>query len=105
MNPLGEFSPGDQRKSRCLVVQLGDKGVRVKDTRKVMSMRGTMSNDVVLVEVYLPEEQAPIYNRPVSGEPRDASVPAAFQGASLGSGKAFTGSIMLGLLKLPLIRP
>ena len=45
-----------------------------------MSMRVTMSNDVVLEEVYLPEERAPIFNRPVPGEPRDASVPAALPG-------------------------
>ena len=65
-------------------------------------MRVTMSNDVVLEEVYLPEERAPIFNRPVPGEPRDASVPAALQGASLGSGRAFTGSIMLGVAQAAL---
>ena len=57
-------------------VELGDLGVRVEDTWQAMSLRATMSNIVVLEEVFIPEERAPVFNRPLPGEPWVASAPS-----------------------------
>ena len=54
--------------SRMMAVALDSPGVRIDDTWNAMSLRGSMSNDVVVEEVFVPEDQAPLHQVPDSHE-------------------------------------
>ena len=98
--------PADQSPTgpdgRCLVVPLDDNGVTIEDTWQAMSLRGTMSNDVVLDEVFFPKERAPVFIRPAPGETWDESAPAALRSSGLAAGRLVTGPIMLGVAQAAL---
>lgn len=99
-SPAGQSPTGPD--GRCLIVPLAKDGVRIEDTWKAMSLRGTMSNDVVLDHVFFPEEQAPVFTRPSPGETSIESAPAALRAAGLASGRLVTGPIMLGVAQAAL---
>ena len=98
--PAGQSPTGPD--GRCLVVPLADDGVRIDDTWQAMSLRGTMSNDVVLDHVFFPEERAPIFTRPAPGETWVESAPAALRSSGLAAGRLVTGPIMLGVAQAAL---
>ena len=50
--------------NRWVGVGIGDSGVSVEDTWHAMAVRASMSNDVLLDEVFIPLDKAPIFNRP-----------------------------------------
>ena len=99
-SPTGKSPTGPD--GRCLIVPLANDGVRIEDTWQAMSLRGTMSNDVVLDQVFFTEEQAPVFTRPAPGETTIDSDPAALRGAGLASGRLLTGPIMLGVAQAAL---
>lgn len=89
---------------RCRVLQqtkaqpgpLDDDGVRIENTWQAMSLRATMSNDVVLDQVFFPDERAAVFTRPAPGKTWVGAAPAALQAAGLAAGRLVTGPIMLG---------
>ena len=50
--------------NRWMLVRPGEPGVRIEQTWQAMAIRASMSNDVVLEEVFIPEERAPVAMRP-----------------------------------------
>jgi alkylation response protein AidB-like acyl-CoA dehydrogenase len=46
--------------NRWLLVPQGQPGMRIEDTWRAMSLRASMSHDVVLEEVFVPRERAPL---------------------------------------------
>ncbi len=82
---------------RCLIVPLGDDGVRIEDTWQAMSLRATISNDVVLDQVFFPDERAPVFTRPALGETWVDAAFAALRAAGLATGRLVTGPIMIGV--------
>ena len=87
---------------RCLIVPSGDDGVRIEDTWQAMSLRATMSNDVVLDQVFFPDERAPVFTRPAPGETWVDAAPAALRAAGLAAGRLVTGPIMIGVAQAAL---
>ena len=67
--PKEEETEPPETHSRMMAVALDSPGVRVDDTWNAMSLRGSMSNDVVVEEVFVPEDQAPLHRVPESHEP------------------------------------
>ena len=47
---------------------LDDDGVRIENTWQAMSLRATMSNDVVLDQVFFPDERAAMFTQPAPGK-------------------------------------
>ena len=89
-SPAGQSPTGPD--GRCLIVPLAKDGVRIEDTWKAMSLRGTMSNDVVLDHVFFPEEQAPVFTRPSPGETSIESTPRSLAGRRPSVGEASNGT-------------
>ena len=87
---------------RCLIVPSGDDGVRIEDTWQAMSLRATMSNDVVLDQVFFPDKRAPVFTRPAPGETWVDAAPAALRAAGLAAGRLVTGPIMIGVAQAAL---
>ena len=81
---------------RCLIVPLDDDGVRIENTWQAVSLRATMSNDVVLDQVFFPDERVAVFRRPAPGKTWVGAAPAALQAAGLAVGRLVTGPIMLG---------
>jgi len=49
---------------RCLIVPPDNDGDRIENTWQAMSLRATMSNGVVLDQVFFPDERAVVFTRP-----------------------------------------
>ena len=67
--PSEETPDPPQSHIRLMGVEFGTPGVRIEDTWKAMALRASMSNDVVLDEVFIPEELAPPHNIPRIDDP------------------------------------
>ena len=65
--------------NRWLLVSPDDPGLRIEETWQAMSLRASMSNDVVLDEVFVPEEMAPVDNRPPPHRPWMPNGPVALK--------------------------
>ena len=64
---------------RELVVPIDCPGLHIEPTWQAMSVRASMSNDVVLDEVFIPEEQTIVSWSPPSGAPWNPMAPVALR--------------------------
>jgi alkylation response protein AidB-like acyl-CoA dehydrogenase len=87
--------------NRWLWLKLDGPGVTIEDTWNAMAMRATMSNDVVLNDVFVSEELAPVMVRPlpetvwVPNEPPNLRLPYTHI-------RALMGGVMLGIAQAAL---
>lgn len=65
--------------NRWMLVKPDAPGVRIEPTWQAMAVRASMSNDVVLEEVFIPEERAAVDNRPAPHESWLPDGPAALR--------------------------
>ena len=69
--------------NRWMLLPTAQPGLTIEDTWLAMSVRGSMSNDVLLDQVFVAEDMAPVSNRPA---PHDVWLPNGPQGADQGQG-------------------
>lgn len=81
--------------NRWVGVGIGDSGVSVEDTWHAMAVRASMSNDVLLDEVFIPLDKAPVFNRPAPEVPWFMDAPPALRIPSRST--SWIAAIMLGV--------
>ena len=86
--------------NRWFEVRIGDPGVSVEDTWHAMAVRASMSNDVLLDEVFVPQNKAPVFNRPLPEMPWVPDAPPALRAPSRATG--WIAAIMLGIAQAAL---
>ena len=77
--PAGGSSEPPESHIRELVLPFDTPGVHIEPTWQAMSLRASMSNDVVLDEVFIPEEQTIVSWSPPAGVPWDPKAPVALR--------------------------
>ena len=86
--------------NRWLVVPASQPGLRVEDTWHAMSARASMSNDVVVEDVFVPYERAPVDNRPAPHRPWLPDGPPALRVPS--RSRVWLPAMMLGIAQAAL---
>lgn len=86
---------------RWLIVGMDQLGVRLDPTWRALSLRGSMSHDLILDDVVVPEACAPVSRRPPAEVPWDPQAPRALLFPSQ-PGSPFLPSIMLGVAQAAL---
>jgi len=86
--------------NRWLVVHPSKERVRIDETWEAMALRASMSHDVLMEDVFVPEDRAPLDNRPPSHVPWVADAPPALRVPS--RSPFWMASIMLGIAQAAL---
>lgn len=75
--PPEDASTPPSTHARWLIVRLDQTGVRLEPTWRAMALRGSMSHDLLLDEVFVPEACAPVCVRPPAEVPWEPQAPPA----------------------------
>lgn len=87
-------------RNRWMLMPASQRGLTIEETWLSMSVRGSMTNDVLLDQVFVAEDMAPAINRPAPHEPWLPNGPAALK--SPAKAKVWMGSMMLGIAQAAL---
>ena len=98
--PGGAASQAPRCHHRWLVLPASQPGLRVEDTWQAMSARASMSNDVIMEDVFVPEERALVDNRPAPHQPWLPDGPPALRVPS--RGRVWLPAMMLGIAQAAL---
>ena len=74
--PSDPKAPTPESHNRQLILDINDPGLRIEDNWQTLSLRATMSNDVTIDNVFVPDERAPY--TPTAPRTRD-DVPAGLK--------------------------
>ncbi len=99
--PTSEVSAPPPAHNRWLWLSMDEPGLKIEDTWDAMSLRGTMSNDVVLTNVFVTEEQAPVVVRPSPETVWVPNLPSAFR-IPYSTVRALIGGQLLGIAQAAL---
>ena len=86
--------------NRWMLMPTSQKGLTIEDTWMSMSARGSMTNDVVLDQVFVAEDMAPVSNRPAPHEPWLPNGPAALKVPT--KARVWMSAMMLGVAQAAL---
>ena len=86
--------------NRWMLMPTSKKGLTIEDTWMSMSARGSMTNDVVLDQVFVAEDMAPVSNRPAPHEPWLPNGPAALKVPT--KARVWMSAMMLGVAQAAL---
>ena len=98
--PSAVMSQPPKCHTRWLVLPASQPGLRIEDTWQAMSARASMSNDVVMEDVFVPEEHAPVDNRPAPHQPWLPDGPPALRVPS--RSRVWMPAMMLGIAQVAL---
>ncbi len=100
--PPPNWSGGEppQAHNRWMLLPTAQPGLTIEDTWLAMSVRGSMSNDVLLDQVFVAEEMAPVSNRPAPHDVWLPNGPAALKVPT--KARVWMSSMMLGLAQTAL---
>ena len=95
--PPPHWTGGEPPKAhnRWLMMPTNQPGLTIEQTWMSMSARGSLTNDVLLDEVFVPEDMAPVDNRPAPHEPWLPNGPAALKVPT--KARVWMSGMMLGV--------
>jgi len=99
--PAGKTSTPPPTHNRWLWLAMDEPGIVIEDTWDAMSLRATMSNDIVLEDVFIPEERAPVVVRPQPETVWVPNPPPAFR-IPYSTIRALIGGQLLGIAQAAL---
>ena len=86
--------------NRWLLMPTSQPGLTIDETWMAMAARGSMTHDVVLDQVFVPEDMAPVDNRPLSYQPWLPNGPAALKVPT--KARVWMSGMMLGIAQAAL---
>ena len=98
--PAWNGAESPQAHNRWMLLPTSQPGLTIEETWLAMSVRGSMTNDVLLDQVFVAEDMAPVSNRPAPHEPWMPNGPAVLKVPT--KARVWMAGMMLGIAQAAL---